>query len=263
MADSHTTLDTPHPRERALAVKVEESVFAKNPDILPPTGTLYSDCSKFLFAQDYNKEFADYVYTGQAGDHIILFAKDKTLEEANTPFRAYWTKFGNHRHAPLLHALAFVTDPNFPIATNIISGGQLGVATAPRNYVREIFTAEVNEGSRFWLEELQGPRPFAIGRYTVPQPQPINYQINGVNGSVEPSLHDDIDIPNTRSTTSTFIGGSAGAESGVVPGQFFPRTNMRRRRAYFLVADQKYVNGIWYMQRLRVFPPRLPRVTVQ
>jgi hypothetical protein len=129
--------------------------------------------------------------------------------------------------------------------------------------VREVFIQEVNEGSRFFLEEFTGPSEFLIGRYPVPQPGRVSYQINGVSGSFEECLHDDIEIPSTPSATATFVGGIQGSADGRVPGQFFPRTNFRRRRPYILIADQELRNGVWYMQRIRVFPPRQPRTTIQ
>lgn len=259
---------TPNPSEKSLSILIPQMEIKDRKIAFDAyvAGSLFKDCP-IIPDTGLVEDYGDFVFTDCTdadNKHLrYWFGQNKTAAEAMVPFRAMWKKFGNHRHPPLLHALAFVTDPNFPLSTNIIADGQLGVATAPRQYVREIFTAEVNEGSRFWLEEFTSPTPFAIGRYSVPQPQRVPYQINGVSGVVEENLHDDIEIPVTRSTSVTFIGGTESDADGLVPGQFFPRTNFRRRRAYILIADQDLINGIWYMQRLRVFPPRQPKVTVQ
>lgn len=259
---------TPNPSEKSLSILIPQ-MEVKEKKILFDAylpGALFQDCP-VIPDEGLVEDYGDFVFTDSTdADNKYLrywFAAPKTAQEKMLPFRAMWKKFGNHRHAPMLQGLAFVTDPNFPLSTNIIEGGQLGVATAPRQYAREIFIAEVNEGSRFWLEEFLSPTPFAIGRYPVPQPQPVPYQMNGISGRVEDCLHDDIEIPVTRSTTVTYAGGTESSSNAVVPGQFFPRTGFIRRRPYILIADQDLVNGVWYMQRIRVFPPRTPKVTVQ
>lgn len=202
-------------------------------------------------------------YTQQHGGHGMLFAPSKTAEERATPFRSLWSKFGNHHWDPELRALVFLQNSNFPLSANIIRNGQQGIVTSPRPFVREVFIAEVNEGSRFFLEQFSSDVKYNIGRFPVPQAQPISYDINGVRGSFPPHLRDDIDIPSTVVANATFFGGSAGAESSRLPGQFFPRTNFKRRRPYILICEQELQNGVWYMERIRVFPPKRPKITVQ
>lgn len=264
MPESHTTIPTPNPSERSLLVQIEESVIANDPDLIPVEGTLYQDFPGTLIAKEYPIDlWGGYRYTMPMGDHGLLFAKGKTADERATPFRASWKKFGNHRWDPELQVLAFLQDSSFPLSANIIRGGQQGIVTSPRSFVREIFIAEVNEGSRFYMEQFTSDVKYNIGRYPVPQGQPISYDINGSRGSFPPSLHDDIDIPSTMIANATFFGGTAGAESSRLPGQFFPRTNFKRRRPYVLIVEQELTQGVWYMERVRVFPPRRPKITVQ
>lgn len=268
MPASTTTIATPDPGQRALVVIVDESVFAAKGGVIPPAKTRYMDAAfKAYRPLEYQKKFEDFVYTGQIGEYGLGFAKGTFDADGNViptpkPFRGGWAKFGNHRWCPLLKGLAFLEDYEFPQATNIISGGETGVAIAPRNYVHEAYIAEVNEGSRFWLDEFFSPVRYPFGRYPVPQPGRVSYQINGLRGAFEECLHDDIEIPATNSTTATLVAGSETSLESRIVGQFFPRTNFRSRRPYILTADQVYQDGGWYMQRLRVFPPRQPRTTI-
>lgn len=263
---THSTTRTPNPRVRSLVVEVDETVFANNPNILPPLYTPYSECDKELFAQDYNLKYGDYLYADQVGERSLIFVNPMKKEDGfdpTKPFRSTWTKFGNHRWCPILEGLAFIQDHSFPLATNVVSGGVLGTAISPKNYVREVFIQEVNEGSRFLLDELFSPYPFKIGRFPVPQPGRVSYQINGISGSFEECLHDDITIPSTNGAVQSLFGATQISETDKIAGQFFPRTNFKRRRPYVLAMDQKQQDGGYYAQRLRVFPPRQPRTTIQ
>lgn len=261
---------TPNPSEKSISLiipMVEVAEAMEQLDAFVP-GMKFRDFP-LIPDEKLTETFGNYLFTdsGEAeGPNLSYFfgRNRKEGEESNIkPFRSTWTKFGNHRWCPILKGLAFVYDPHFPNATSIIKDQVQGIATSPRPHVREIFIQEVNEGSRFKLDEFTSPTPFAIGRTPVPQPGSISYDINGISGTIPESLHDDIEIPATNSATSLLVNGSESASDAKVPGQFFPRTNFRRRRPYILAVDQAIVNGIWYMQRLRVFPPRQPRTTVQ
>lgn len=207
---------------------------------------------RYLYAADFSAYYMRF-----------HFGMDKTDEEKATPFNSIWKKMGNHRWPPLLKGLAFIEDYEFPEATNVIGGGEAGVATSPKNYVRELYIAEVNEGSRFLLDEFLSPTPYGMGRTPVPQSGRVSYMINGVRGAFEECWHDDIEIPSTSSATATLIGSSESVGDSRIPGQFFPRTNFRRRRPYILTVDQDLTPGGYHYQRLRVFPPRQPRLTTE
>lgn len=260
MPSSHTTLPTPVPNERSLLVQVEESVFAANPHILPLAGTLYKDCAKNLFAHDYNKEFNDYVYTGQQGDHGLLFATGKTDAEANTPFRPPYAKdFGNHPWPAILKALNIQEDPFLVVAAPTISGNAQGISTGPRYYQQDEYINAIQQGSRFVLSEFFGPRPFNIPRHQVPQPGRIAYQLPTLDGGFQECLHDDVEIPATRTATTKNVGGTTTAVGGAIDGQFFPRTNFKSWRPYVFSDAQVYRDGGWYRVLTRVYPPALPR----
>lgn len=269
---SSRTVSTPNPEQMAVVVSVASHLIeeGKNPKVYTP----YKDTPSWMDKTLIGLGYGEYLFTETSGggDQMTNFffarplygpdGKITTNSSGVKPFESHWSKFGNHRWPPMLKGLAFIQDENFPQATNLISDGVSGLATAPKNYVRDIYVQEVNEGSRFLLDELLSPYPFKIARFPVPQPGRVSYQINGLRGAFEECLHDDIEIPDTDSATVTYLGGTVASGTAKIPGQFFPRTNFRRRRPYVLAVDQERRNGVWYMQRLRVFPPRQPRTTV-
>lgn len=263
MASSHTTIPTPNPRERALLVTIEESVFANDPNILPATGTAYEDCAKALFAKDYQKQFSEYVYTGQDGTHGMLFAKQKTELEASTSFRMT-TWFGNHRWPPILLFVGFETDyvsqRSFPVANSTTVGTGFG----PTYYDKVVYIPDVSEGTRFVKDEFFGPEPFDIPKTPVPIPTAVQYIMPGGSGQSFPEcLHPPIIIPDFITSLTQTIGGSTAAVGGSIEGQRFPATNFETWGPYVLSDNQQFQNGGWYRARIRVFPPSTPDPVVR
>lgn len=255
MASSHTTIPTPNPSERALLVQVEESVFANDPDILPATGTSYEDCAKVIFSKDYKKQFSEYVYTGQSGDYGMLFAKNKTTEQANDPFRTT-TWFGNHRWPPILLFVGFeadyVSQRSFPAS----NGTDIGAGFAPTYYDKVVYIPDVSEGTRFVKDEFFGPAPFDIPQTPVPIPTAVQYIMPGGAGQSFPEcLHPLIEIPDFITSLTQTIAGSTSAVGGSVEGQRFPATNFEEWGPYVLSDNQEFQSGGWYRARIRVFPP--------
>lgn len=265
--DTHQTIPTPNPRERALVVKAKEEVFAHNPDVLPATGTSYGEFDRAIFGADYRREYDDYLFTGQlenAGTYAQLaFAKYKTEEEKKIPFRRLWKKNGNHRWPPILKGYVLLEDNGMPRSGNVIVNGQPGIVTGPSYFDRYIYIPDCNEGTRFLLEEYFSPTEFVIPRYRAPVATGIQISVNGLNTSIPESLHDDIDIPATRTANATYYGGQAYSGNGNLEGQSFPRTNFKTWLPYVLFAEQEYQSGGWYMQRIRVFPPLRPKAIRQ
>lgn len=239
---------------------VEESVYANDPFLIPPEGTLYKDFPREIFSRDYKvQKFGDYIYVTQSGSHGLLFAPPRTVEEAKVPYRKQWSKFGNHRWHPILKNLVLLENPSFPRSTNFIQNGQQGIATAPSYDDRYIYVPDVNEGSRFFTEEFFSPRQFIIPRYRVPIPTGVQYSIGDLRGSFQECLHDDIDIPPTRSANAIYLGSSAYSGNGSVEGQSFPRTNFKTWLPYIVYDEQQLMDAGWYRKRIRVFPPTRPK----
>jgi hypothetical protein len=262
--DTHQTIPTPNPQERALLVRVREEVFSHDPDVLPATGTSYGEFPREMFGADYRREYEDYLYKGQldnAGTYAVLaFAKDKTEAEKNEPFRRVWKKHGNHRWPPILKSLYLLEDYNFPRSTNRVTrAGGSGVVIAPTYYDRVVYIPDTNEGTRFLVDEFFAATPFVIPRYQTPVATGVQYSINGLQGSFPECLHDDIEIPSTTTASIAYQSGSAAAAGGSLEGQFFPRTNFKNWRPYVVFDEQEEVPTGWSRMRIRVYPPMRPR----
>lgn len=258
MPSSHTTIPTPNPIERALLVEVEESVFAQDPDIIQPVETAYKNFSKAIFSKDYEKKFADYIYTGQQGAYGLLFAKPKTVEQANVPFRT--TKWmDNHRWPPVLLGVVIIEDYGAPRTFSVLSGSAIGTGSGPTYYDQVEYIPDVSEGTRFVKDEFFGPRPFNIPQYPVPTPTAVTYTLpGGVNGSFPECLHPLIEIPPTTTSTSQNVGGVVTAVGTSLGGQRFPATNFESWAPYVKSDIQEQRDGGWYRVRIRVFPPAPP-----
>lgn len=211
-----------------------------------------------------DNRFGLYVFTDsgkQEGDVVFKYGLPKSQVVANTPFRRTWMKHGNHRWPPILKGIVLLEDNAFPRSTNYISNGVQGVATGANYYDRYIYIPDTNEGTRFLLDEFLSPMPFQIPRYRTPVATSVQYSVNGLNGSFPECLHDEITIPATRTATATYIGGTAFSGNGSVEGQYFPRTNFKSWTPYVVYdsQEQQEDSGLWYRQRIRVYPPTLPR----
>ncbi len=194
-------------------------------------------------------------------DVCFWYLKPKTLDEANTPFRTY-TEFKNHHWPKVLQALAIVQDYTFPNVTNVISGDDTGIVTAPMNYGKYALVDDVDEGTRFVTEEFFGPIPYAIPRYAVPVTSPVHVEVLGVNYDFPNCLHPKIQVPNTRTGDAMLVAGSAAGVGGALNGQLFPATNFETWAPYVLTDQQEQRAGGWYRIRVRVYPPDLPETNI-
>lgn len=263
MPDSHTSLSTPNPMERSLLVLVEESVYAQNPDIIPIQGTRYGDFPKEIFAQDYRQEYENYIYTEQNGTHGLLFAKNKTREEANTPFRKTTWK-GNHRWPPILLEVNVIPDYSSPRSFAVISGTNIGTGIGPTYYDQVRYISDASEGTRFLKEEFLSPTQYDIPQSPVPVATGVSYLLpGGASGNFQECLHDDILIPAIVTGTVQVIAGVNSQIGSVIQEQFFPATNFPTWGPYVLSDTQELVNGVWYRTRIRVFPPPQPDPVVR
>lgn len=272
-------VQTPNPSEFAFAVFVPQETIAKNPTFAPFPGDLFKDLGvengksygwipDAALAQD--DRFGLYVYVQMfvlkdGAEVMFVYGKPKTEEEKNTAFRVTNRRFGNHRWPPILKALGFITDYNFPRSANSIrnNGAASGIVVAPNYYVREAYIPEVNEGTRFREEEFFSPTPFNIPRYPVPQATSVSYDINGVRGRFPECLHPEIVVPPTATASAQMVGGFFFPMSGNLEGQRFPRTNFRTWTSYVLMHTQEQMEGGWYGRRVRVFPPPTPKLIIE
>lgn len=257
---------TPKPSEKSFSVLVSMANMAPRMAEFDAylEGALFKDFPIIpdqALAQD--DQFGLYRFTdsedGDAEHLRFFFGKNKTAEEANTPYRRQFSKFGNHRWHPILKNLVILENTAFPRSTNFIQNGQQGLATGPSYDDRYIYIPDVNEGSRFFTEEFVGSVPFNIPQYRVPIPTGIQYSMGDLRGSFPEALHDDIVIPMAQTSNAIYLGGQAYAGNGPVEGQFFPRTNFKTWLPYIVYDEQQLTNGVWYRKRIRVFPPLRPK----
>lgn len=261
--------ETPNPSERGFSMlvsQVEAKKFTSELDAFI-AGSRMGDFPA-IPEEDLKTIYGDYQYTmfkeadGPQGPSLrYFFGAPKTPTVANTPFRRTWKKQGDHRWPPILKGIVLLEDNSFPRSTNFISNGKQGIATGASFYDRYIYIPDTNEGTRFLLEEFQSAIPFIIPRYRTPVATAVQYSVNGLSGSFAECLHDEINIPATRTSSATYLGGAAFSGNGSLDGQDFPRTNFKTWLPYVLLDEQEQqeTSGIWYRQRIRVYPPLLPR----
>jgi len=266
MSRTSTTIRTPNPAERSLKVLVSESSFATAGGVIPPEGTLYGDAAfKSFFGADYRKEFANFRYVTQSEDTkdggTLIFVMNRTQRERDTPFRTT-SKFGGHYWHPILKALIFLEDPLNPRSFTGTFGNRSATYSGPTYRVKEAYIPASTNGSRFVIEEFFADVVYVISQYPAPQPSSVSYQVPGAQGGFPECLHGGIVIPQTRTTTSVSVQGSATGIIGSLSGQSFPRTNFKRWAPYVLSDTQSFDNG-YYRVRITVFPPPVPRVSLQ
>lgn len=261
---------TPDPNEEAFFTDLnQEALKNLRNDQWPRTSdggntaTLYQDWVLSL-PERVKQGWGNYVYVRKRplGDGVIRFfwAKNKTEEEKNTPYRET-PSFGNHYWPPMLLLLRFIPDRNFPITTQGANGQMI---VGYRHYVREVFIPGANEGSLFITREFFAAEKFDIGQHPVPEPTAVSYDYLGARGSFPECLHDRIRIPAMRTAFASYTtgGGSAGA-SGVLAGQIFPATNFTEWAPYIVSDKQVETEEGWKREQVEVFPPPIPDTIIR
>lgn len=261
-------LETPNPTRCGIGIIIPQDEVASNPAGIPQIEDSLKDLSFGIPESSLATDdtFGLYQYTSyrmigekESASFMFMYGPNLTDTEKNTPYRSSWRKHGNHRWPPILKGIILLEDNSFPRSTNYVSNGQAGVALGPAYYDRVVYIPDTNEGTRFLMEEFFSATKFSIPRYQTPVATAVQYSVNGLNGSFPECLHDDIEIPATRTATATYYGGQDFSGNGSVEGQFFPRTNFKRWRPYVLLDEQEQQDAGWYRQRIRVFPPAMPK----
>lgn len=266
MASSHSTIPTPSPRERSLIVNVEESVFANDPDILPTPGTLYKDCEKALFAQDYRKKFENYSYREQVGDYGLLFVKTKTPTERNTPVKEYSIK-EPYGWLPVLTFLEFTQDRGAPLSQNTLdASGNEGTVIIPRWLVRRgyIHGQQINTTIhiREFLSEVDWPDEL------VPADEPlgteVSWDLTGSHGSTGRCLHKEEKVPGQRGPYAVISNDGqqqSASSTGQTSDQYFARTNALKW-VDFTTNVVKRVNGQNHRIEYTYIAPVMPKASI-
>lgn len=270
---------TPNPSEKILAVKVktelitllnqpnrEIQAFGDQPYKLPTTFAAlapeFNLSSLFIPVTDGVPPITDWYFIGETvGDEIteFYFFPPKTVAQSNTPYDID-ERQGNHSWAMVVLEVAVFQDFNFPISANHIDSDGAGIVTAPTSYILANYIPPIQEGSRIITRKfLTALRP-NIPHWKVPQPMPMDIQINGAARYFAETLHDDIVVQATRSGTKKY-NQSTGATSdvgGVIGEQDFPATNFIDRRPFYLSDDPSRIEpfGLWNRVQVQVRPPK-------
>lgn len=260
-------LKTPDPAEIAILVWVSPMQVLQNLDLCVPGVTKLKEF-KGVTAPSNEYGVGDYVFTAKGetrddGCMAFYFAKDKTALAASQPFMTL-PRFGSHHWPMILLAIKFYKVHGFPHNTTVSDGaGLLGMAMADRYICRTASIPATNDGTLFFIEHFQSPRPFAAVQRAVPQAGTVSFSYLGVEGGFPECLHKDLQLPALRTSSSTVYSTGETTTGGALRGQRFRRTNFTRWRQHVATEDQSFDNGVYHKLRVRVRPPRGVRRTFQ
>lgn len=253
------------PEEYGLRVIVDAALINSAQSV--PLGTLYKNSPIWMDRSFAAMGYADYVLSDVTpGDNSFNFwyLKNKTDDEANTPFRETTVK-RNHPWPPMLLALVLVPDYTFLRTGKGYNSveNEVSEVVAPTYYVREVYIPGVNEGTKMIKREFFSPRKFDIPQTPVPVATSVSYDINGVRGSFPECLHPDIVIQSTRSGIAQVVAGVVSEVGGALEGQLFPATNFKEWAPYIVTDTQEQQSGGWYRVQWIAIPPEKPKTIVQ
>jgi len=257
--------DTPDPHEVTLVTFVDRyNVALRDIPVVGSTFKLWTQAYGFteLVAAHGNWTFAQMKTQDAPGQmNAFYWVRPRTATERQTPFRTS-TKFGNHRWPPILKELSFSLARDFPLVTQAPKRAQaqdsMQTVFANRYLVREVYIPEVNEGSRFEIEEFTSDTPFDIPQHPVPTTTSVTYNYLNIRGGFPECLHKRIDIGNLISTVASYGNSTITDTYNELRGQVFPATNFTEWAPYVVSDEQEFVNGVWYRRRIRVYPPAVP-----
>lgn len=209
-------------------------------------------------------QFGTQVYTqaekGGPGEITFLFAPAAASDDQIKPYLEV-PSFGAHPWPPILHSLAVPLDTGLPLAQSSpdLTNGGIGTTFAPQPYVRETFTPGIDGGTRFIKRYFWNATPMQIGRYPIPIPESVSYDLPGnKSGQFPECLHSEIVIDDQQTapvqvvTAGTQVGGQS------IEGQIFPATNFETWETYTPEFSQEMSAGGFLAVQTIVQPPDAP-----
>lgn len=246
---------TPNPQEMGVVVSVPTSLIKATDKI--ERNTPYSQtpqwCNKSLISNGYGPWI--YTWSESGGDDTInfFFYKPKTLEESLIPFLTT-EETQSSTWFPVLEWIDFGTETGMPVSqTGINSAGQQAVFQAPRWVVRYGYRPGLqNEMTQVVIKKFLSTERFPefATMSDEPKPSDVSWDLIGSHGNMGEVLHDDITVPapgaggGYRSVTS--VGDVQSSSSTIGTAQFFPKTNHKTWRDYY-IRDVKYIKGQYLM----------------
>lgn len=276
MSQSHSPfwpLVTPVPNEFAIGVIIDKSVLVNNPNAIPTEGTPMNKFPSNVIPQGLAPEWNTYIFVSskdgdprperEDGKITLIFGKNKTAAQLAVPFRSTPSTGPKSWH-PILLSLELIADPNFPLATSVITkDGGLGTATAQRHIVREEYIPGAQEGTKFITDEFYAATPFNIPQHECPLASHVSYDFPGASGGFPECLHDDLAIKSKRSGVRILDEVGNNELGGALPGQFFPATNFTDWTPYYVSDDQKFIGTGYHRVRVFAIPPPQPDIILQ
>ena len=264
-------LDTPNPSEKQFAVTVPMDTIAQNPDVMPRIGAEFKTLGVVNYrslgwipdaALAADNRFGLYIYSiSNAGDGFVqlVYAKNKTTAEINTPFLTY--EITEERSwPPVLDCIVFGQETGFPNSQNTVNGaGQLAVITSPRWMVRRGYRDGQQLQTRVLVREFLSPTPWPANRTESDDPQTteISWDLVGSSGSIR-CLHPKITVPSQGGGYRS-ISAAGQLESSTSTGsasQIFPETNHITWQDY-VINDVKRVNGQYHLVEKTYMTPNM------
>lgn len=267
---------TPNPSEMSFAVIIPQDTIAQYPSLIPAIG----DKFKTLGQQDgsivagwipdaalaADSRFGLYVFATsfkEGTDVVLVYAKNKTPEERNTPFDSY-QETQRIQWPAVLEWIQFGQETGFPLSQNFIGANDSGMVTAPRWLVRRGYRPSLNLETQVLIQKYLSEVPWPDWAMVSNEPQPteVSWDLVGNHGNMGRCLHPDVEVPSNSNGYRVIS--TAGDISSGTPTyntrQFFPRTNMIRWQPYSVV-DVKKVDGQYLRIVATYTPPARPRLT--
>lgn len=250
------------PSVNEVMVRARVSVTNARINTLPKIGMTYAECpghSRGAVQQGFGEyiliNFNGGLYNENDGFWSCLFAKSKTVEEANKPIAEY--DDNEHYVWPtVITSLAWVPDDQFPLVTQLPDGNDVGTVFATRLYERMGIREEIAVTKRVKKRIYVSPFPFKAARLICNEPEPgnVNWSFNGSSGSIK-ALHDDLTVVARGKSYQTVLSGGAGSSVAPAPERIFPATNHIDWGVWRRNTQRVLPSGLYLREETIYFPP--------
>ena len=261
MPSDFQLVPTANPLEFMVALTVPDQIVNKRLSLLPQGSFLeeYTPYNKFSWGDGLPRveEFGKYRYVysdkPRAGSITFYFAKPRTDEEKNTPYRTF---FDTHQFVwpAVLLDLYFISS-TFPETTY---NGTTTV-TATRYFQRNRFIPSTPADSVIKIEQYLSDTPWTPNELVHPQPvtADIDGTFLGLNVNFQRCLHRKVILKELVPGAQIVFGsGMEGSDRGGTPQQqVFPATNFVDWRPFVFSDGAKLERGMYAREKVTIYPP--------
>lgn len=261
MASDFQLIPTPNPLEFMVALTVPDRVINDNLKLLPGGALLaeYTPYKQFTWAATKPRveEFGNYRYVFSekpAGDFTrFYFAKPRTEEEKNTPFKTIKSTRQYVWPAVLLE-LYFVRS-----TFSLSNYNGTTTQNAPRYLPRYRFVPTTSHDSIIVIEQFLSdtPWPESVLRHPQPLPTDIDGNYLGVSVNFPRCLHRRVVLPELVPGATVVLGaGMEGSDRNGTPReQVFPETNFSNWVEFYIEDVVQPQRGMYLRERVKIKPP--------